>query len=103
MERIIYRLKGQPLGFTKANRVYDIYGRSLGWLDGLVVYNKSGNFVGKLYTASGNHYILKFILDLQPLPQQPKDVPDLTPGEFEIKHIENIVPIEVPPGYVDGF
>ncbi len=103
MDKDIFRLKGQPLGFIKADIVYDIYGKSLGWVEGLVVYNKAGNFIGKVYQASGNHYILKFILDLQPLPQQPKNIPDLLPGEFEIKPINNIAAIEVPPGYVDGF
>jgi hypothetical protein len=103
MEKYFYGLKGHPIGFIKAETVYDLYGRALGWVDGLSVYGKTGTFVGRLYVVGENHYILKFILDLQPLPLQPREIPNLSPEDFEFRHVEDIDPIEVPPGYVDSF
>lgn len=102
MDTQIYRTTGEPLGFIRNNNLYDIHGKALGWSQDMFVYNKNGLFCGRLFYLGGANYIIKFLLDLSPLPQLSREIMDLSP--LEVPPVPtNRLKIELPPGYSDGF
>lgn len=102
MDTFIYKSTGEPLGFIRENNLYDIHGKYLGWREGDFIWNSQGQFSGRMYVLNGFNYIIKFLLDLSPLPQPPKlgnniavsDIPSINAA---------ITPISLPPAYNDGF
>jgi hypothetical protein len=73
----LFRWSGSYWGFTAAERVYDRYGRHVGWLAGKDVYGLKGDFIGELQEE---HYVLRNRLRAQPVQRAARPaVPYLCP------------------------
>ena len=95
MNTIVYKLNGTPLGFIRENKLYDFYGKALGWKTDDFIYNKNGRFAGRVYQIAENHFIIKFLLDLAPLSLPKQTIPDLLPQELNVAIPPNIDKIEL--------
>jgi hypothetical protein len=70
----IFRSSGAYWGFVEADRLYDHYGRQMGWLDPGPdrlpdVFDLGGRFLGELVD---HRYVLRNALRAEPVPRAPR-------------------------------
>jgi hypothetical protein len=70
----VFRPSGAYWGFIEEERLYDRYGRQMGWLDpvpGQVpdVFDLAGRFLGQLVDR---HYVLRYALRGEPIHRAPR-------------------------------
>ena len=70
----IYRWSGALWGFLEAERLFDRYGRQVGWLEpvpdrGPDVFALGGRFLGELFDR---HYVLRHALRAEPVQRSPR-------------------------------
>ena len=95
----IFKLSGEYAGFIKDNSFYSVEGNCLGLVEGEHVWDKDGNYRGKIVTISGHNYILKDSSLVSPSPRPPKSG---QPTE-QIQPQLNIGPTTLPFNLKDGF
>lgn len=89
----VFRWAGAYWGFLEEDRLYDRYGRQLGWLDPVPghapdVFDVAGRFLGEIVDR---HYVLRYALRAEPVhrasraprvsPAPPDDWPDREPRD----------------------
>ena len=97
----IYRLSGQYLGFIFNQGVFTWNGTYLGWIDNQsFVWNKDGNFAGKLTQRNERNYILKNTFQISPVAKIPRTAP--APPTLPTPR-SSAPPIQMPIGWEDAF
>ena len=96
----IFTSRGQYLGFIDNNYFYSRDGESLAWVDGINIWDKDGDFRGKITELDGHKYILKNIYEVSPVPKPPKKIP---PPISLVAPASNISPISLRIGFRDAF
>ena len=79
--RPVFRLGGAYWGFLESSRLYDRYGRQMGWLDPVPgrapdVFDLAGRFLGELVD---DRYVLRYALRAEPVHRAPRS-PSLHPA-----------------------
>jgi hypothetical protein len=69
----IFTSSGKYIGFTNNEKFYSVAGDFLGWIDDNHVWDKLGNYRGKITEISGAHYILKDISFIDPAPRPARE------------------------------
>jgi len=100
MSIYIFRSTGQYLGFIENNHFYSRDGESLAWIDGINVWDKEGDFRGKVTQIGNYKYILKNIYEISPVPKPPKMIPATTSVAVPQS---NIPSISLSIGFKDSF
>lgn len=77
----LFRWSGAYWGFVAADRVYDRYGRHVGWVAGKDVYRLTGGFLGEM---RDEHYVLRNVVRAEPVHRAARPaVPYLCPPAAE--------------------
>ena len=95
----IFNSAGKYIGFTKSERFYSIAGDFLGWIEDVHVWDKLGNYRGKIVEISGAHYILKDISFIDPASRPAREE---GPTEQE-QPAKDIASVNLPFNLKDGF
>ena len=96
----IYKSIGQYFGFIIGDNLFSRDGVYSGWLEESYIWDSRGQFRGELKAINNNHYILKNMFAVPPIPKIPKPAP---PTPILPAPKANIPPITPPIGYKDGF
>jgi|SRR3989344_3730558 len=72
----IYKSSGHYIGFTVQDNIFRWDGKYLGWIDNQnFIWDKEGNFKGRLVEQNGIHYALKNTFDIPPVSKAPRVTP----------------------------
>ena len=70
----IFRWSGALWGFVDEGRLFDRYGRQVGWIEPVAgrspdVFDLTGRFLGELF---GRHYVMRYALREEPIRRSPR-------------------------------
>jgi|SRR3989344_7803852 len=99
-EIFVFKSNGIYLGFIKNDFIFSRDGAYLGWLEGQYAWDNLGRFRGVMMPQNGHNYILFNQFSMPPVPKTPKPAPaaQVIPAPQQ-----NIQPITLPVGFIDGF
>lgn len=97
----IYKSSGQYIGFIVQDNIFRWDGMYLGWIDNQkYIWDRNGNFRGKLSLQNGNYYALRNTFQVPPVSRAPRAVPTSPVPPTPSSAVQ---PVQLPMGVEDSF